>query len=343
MSNKQKKIKWSAIDIVLIILEISAPIISIVITCVLPQSANLSTEVKLSIITAGITIPIVILQATINNNHKKVETDIDDLKEANKVLAQNISPTLEKVFLSDNDRLKRFVFRRINEVYGTINNSINNNNSGELRPNEYYEELLHLAELILEDKKINRHGFAGEIWAMTSFADEEWIADAGYEKLWTEKLLCLAQENIPTKRLCLISNNLYNNLFGNHFSEEQALKYSQYAGFLSLLKTYYGNSVKNKCTQHYIITESDSTVLNEKRGFFAIKLTNGEYHILCGETVDENGALTASLLFDSAEIHKMRKNFERLTTDNRKVNYKIVNECKSNGFIDCLNKNNIRL
>jgi hypothetical protein len=31
-----------------------------------------------------------------------------------------------------------------------------------------------------------KKNFKGEVWAMTSFADEEWIEDEGYEKLWTE-------------------------------------------------------------------------------------------------------------------------------------------------------------
>ena len=138
---------------------------------------------RLSIIGAGISIPMVLLQISITQGQNKSENDIQKIDNNVNELSEkinHISPVLEQVFLSGNDRLQRFVYRRFGESCKMIQSAVNNNNSGNLRPNEYYEELMFLADLILKDKAENKNRFSGEIWAMTGFAEEEWIADDGY-------------------------------------------------------------------------------------------------------------------------------------------------------------------
>lgn len=235
---------------------------------------------------------------------------------------------------------QRFAYRRFGEVCKVIQSAVNNNNSGNLRPNEYYQELMFLAELILKDKVENKNKFNGEIWAMTGFAEEEWIADAGYERLWTEKLKDLVDAGIKTRRLCLIPDSVYDIITRQPFVEPSADVYS-FQGFMELLESYYGAGAPKKVVEHYIIRERDNPNLDEIKGFFAIKLTNGDLHILYGETVDANGALTAKVLFDSNEIQEVRGLFELYARSNYKIEKKLANMVASNGFMTYLQNRGI--
>lgn len=338
--------KWTFWDIVVLVLEIVSPAASIIFTCFIPVGKELDSDNRLAIIGLGISIPIVLLQISITQGQNKTENDMHKVSSKVSEVSEkvnHISPILEQVFVSGNDRVKRFAYRRFGEVCKTIQIAVNNNNSGNLRPNEYYEELLYLAELILKDKAENKIKFSGEIWAMTGFAEEEWIADDGYERLWTEKLKEMVEVNgIKTRRLCLIPDTVYNIITQPQFTEPSESEYS-FWGFVELLESYYGNGVKKKITEHYIIRERDNPALEEIRGFFAIKLTNGDLHILYGETVDANGALTAKVLFESNEIMEVRRLFDRYAKTNYKIERKIKEIVGSNGFIDFLQNRGISL
>lgn len=90
---------------------------------------------------------------------------------------------------------------------------------------------------------------------------------------------------------------------------------------MELLESYYGAGARKKVTEHYLIRERDNPNLEEIRGFFAIKLTNGDLHILYGETVDSNGALTAKVLFDSGEIQNVRRLCRRFEDEKDSWNF----------------------
>ncbi len=338
--------KWSFWDIIILMLEILSPIISIVITCFIPAVQELSADSRLAIIGTGIAIPVVLIQISITQGQNKTESDNE--KNRNQIIEisekiNHISPVLEQVFLSGNSRVQRFAYRRFEEVCKTIHTAVNNNNSGNLRPNEYYEELLHLSDLILRDKDKNKKKFRGEIWAMTGFAEDEWIADEGYENLWTDKLKEMVEINaIKTRRLCLLPDSLYNTITMPEFSAPQESNHP-FWGFLKLLNDYYGKTFNNSNVEHYIIKENDNPKLKEIRGFFAIKLTNGDLHILYGETVDSNGALTAKVLFDLQEIQEVRTLFERYAKSNYRIENIIPKISDSNGFIKYLEQHNIKI
>jgi hypothetical protein len=273
------------------------------------------------------------------NDLEELATNMTDMT----IKLSHISPILEKVFLSGNDRVKRFVYRRMGEVNKTIQSALSNNNSGNLRPSEYYEELLYLADMIIKDKDEQKRNFTGEVWAMTSFAEEEWIADEGYEKLWTEKLRHIVDRGIKTRRLCIIPDNVYRIITGETFSEPAANTEKSFHGFVKLLEIYYGTPTSKKTAEHYLIRTSDNPELNQIKGFFAIKLTNGDLHILHGETVNENGALTAKVLFDPIEIQSVRGRFELYTGYNYAMGQVIPFIAKQNGFIEYLRKRNVRI
>ncbi len=296
--------KWTFWDIIVLVLEILSPLAAILITCVIPEGKELNSDMRLAIIEAGISIPIVLLQISITQGQNKCESDVQKIDNSVNELSEKVnhmSPVLEQVFLSGNDRIQRFAYRRFGKVCKVIQSAVNNNNSGKLKPNEYYQELMFLAELILKDKAENKNKFNGEIWAMTGFAEEEWIADAGYERLWTEKLKDLVDAGIKTRRLCLIPDSVYDIITCQPFAESSVDVHS-FQGFIELLESYYGTGARKKAVEHYIIRERDNPNLDEIKGFFAIKLTNGDLHILYGETVDANCALTVRVLFDSNEI-----------------------------------------
>lgn len=338
--------KWTFWDLVVLVLEIVSPVASIIFICFIPTGKELNSDNRLAIIGLGISIPIVLLQISITQGQNKTENDIHEVSGKVGEVSEkvnHISPILEQVFVSGNDKVQRFAYRRFGEVCKTIQIAVNNNNSGNLRPNEYYEELLYLAELILKDKVENKSKFSGEIWAMTGFSEEEWIADDGYERLWTEKLKEMVDVNgIKTRRLCLMPDTVYNILTQPKFVEPSQSEYS-FWGFVELLETYYGNGSKKKITEHYIIRKRDNPALEEIRGFFAIKLTNGDLHILYGETVDANGALTAKVLFEPNEIMEVRRLFELYAKTNYKIEKKLKEIVGLNGFIDFLQNRGISL
>lgn len=74
------KNKWTFIDILVLCLEISIPIISIVITCAVPQGRALDSDIKLAIIGGGISIPIVLLQISVTVGQNSNDRCNDETK-----------------------------------------------------------------------------------------------------------------------------------------------------------------------------------------------------------------------------------------------------------------------
>lgn len=336
--------KWTFWDIVILVLEVLSPIIAIIITIVFEE--KLDPDNRLAIIGTGISIPVVLLQISLTQGQNKNANDLEALR--NNLLSlddkiRHMSPVLEQVFLSRNERMQRFAYRRFGEVCKTIQMATSNNKSGNLRPYEYYEELLYLADLILKDKTEQKNKFSGEIWAMTGFADDEWIADDGYEKLWTDKLKEMVDINgIKTRRLCLLPDSVYDIITAQTFVEPSQNDKS-FWGFIELLDSYYKSEQRKKITEHFIIRARDNPELEKIKGFFAIKLTNGDLHILYGETVDANGALTAEVLFDPAEIQTVRARFELYTKRTYRMENKLPELVKNNGFLSFLTNRGVSL
>ena len=337
--------KWSFGEIFVLSLEILAPIVSILFACFLPISESLDVDKRLAIVVGGISIPIVLLQYSSTSDSNAMEKDVKEVDDKISGLSakiDHIDPVLEKVFLTDNQRLQRFAYRRLHEAYKSIQFAIKNNNSGNLRPNEYYEELLYLSKLILSDKAENKDKFTGEIWAMTAFAENEWIADEGYERLWSDRLKEMVDAGIQTRRLCLISDDLYNDLVRQPF-ETPPKDHFPFWGFIELLETYYKDEAMKKVVTHYFIRERDNSQLTAVKGFFAIRLTNGDMYILHGETVDHNGALTAKVLFDQKEIEELRRTFELFTRPAYEIGTKLHERVRSMDFFNFLQEKRISI
>ncbi|MDR2700668.1 MAG: hypothetical protein LBC12_07750 [Nitrososphaerota archaeon] len=340
-TNDHNKGKWQRGDIFAISLQIVIPIIAIIVTVFTPMVTNsnpLTSDAKLAIIGLGLLAPIIINQYSLINGQNKNELYQQDNINKFKKLDEKIShtnPLLEKAFLSGNDRIIRFASRRMDEVNAVITEAVNGVRSGKLSPREYYNELEYFADLIITDKKINGKNFKGEIWAMTSFAPDEWIKDDGYEDAWTEKLKEMVTLGITTKRICIVPSDLIDIISKETFDANAANNIKQFPGFIKLLKDYYGAdsvAAKNGIAKHYMLKDTINRTLADERGFFAIKMTDGALHILTGETVDEVGSLSAHVVFSDAEIENFRSLCQRFMTPNNALEKILKDKMKTNGF-----------
>jgi len=354
--NKNDK-KWGIVDWVILIAQIAFPVIAILVVCLNKTVQGLSDDQRLSIIGAGLMVPIILQQVSITINQNKIVSDVKDfnqklndvsndvkqispvvegVSEINQKLnevtndVKRISPMIEKVVLSDNEKFKRFAFRRIDAANKAVQQALGERNSGILSVSEYYDELQYLADLIMDDKRKNGICFSGEVWAMTSFAEGEW-ADEGYEKLWTKTLTDLVDMGIKTRRLCVIVDELYNVISSKNFTKPTDKKHRFYS-FINHLRDYYKTGERKEAAKHYCIKAHDNTFLSDRLGFFAIKLTNGDLHILSGETVNSTGALSAKVLFDQTEILNIRSHFERYTNEHFSLEKVVLSYTNGDGF-----------
>lgn len=334
MNNK----KWTLTDILVLIAEVASPTLAVILTCFTPLAKWMETELRLAIIGLGISIPIIILQASLTTGQNKNDHEIEAMQDSVSSLREQVahlSPVLEQVCISNNDRIKRFAYRRLSETYNDVLKAVNNGRTDNLRPNEYYKELLHLADLIIDDKTKNQKDFTGEVWAMTSFANEEWIADAGYENLWKERLHEIINAGIKTRRLCLISDELKQIISSSQEINEWSSENGSFKSFIGFLEDYYGKDKSTNNIEHFIVCEKESKELTAIKGFFAIRLTNGELHILYGETVDAQ-ELTAQVLFKEDEIKEVRNLFSMFAKQKNRIETRLPKLTGGNGFIDFL-------
>jgi len=293
------------------VIQIVLPLAAIYIAWRVPTgvgSGQMSEDVKVSLISLGLLVPLLI-NSIANTVHKKeIDSSLDDLRSSFSKLDESISrlsPVLEEAVLSGNGKIMRFACRRMNEANTLLRYVVNNQRSGTLKPREYYEELDYLAQLIKEDKEAQGSNFTGEIWAMTSFAHNEWVDVDGYEGAWTETLQDMVTLGIKTERICIVPDKLMDAIKTDPFTPPENV--SQFPGFIALLKTYYSSINIQTTAKHYIVKDTIEPDLTQAGGFFAIKLTNGEMHILTGETVDRFGSMTAEVVFGEEEIEKFRE------------------------------------
>ena len=71
--------KWTFWDIVVLVLEILSPIASLIITCFVPAGKALESDMRLLIIGAGISIPVILLQISVTQGQNKNESDIQKI------------------------------------------------------------------------------------------------------------------------------------------------------------------------------------------------------------------------------------------------------------------------
>ncbi|MAX25826.1 MAG: hypothetical protein CMJ19_15105 [Phycisphaeraceae bacterium] len=342
--NGQAATQWRQSDTIIVVVQLILPVVAILVVQFYPSSTNWNSDVKLSIIALGLIAPIIIQQvanSVAQNTNVTAAARIENRLEELDEKISHVNPMLERAFLSANDKIVRFALRRAGEVNTLIKYAIDNQRSGNLKPREYYEELDYLAHLIIRDRTIKKEDFTGEIWAMTSFAPDEWINDDGYEGLWIDTLQSMVDTGIRTKRICIVPSDLIDLIGSESFSVPKDMP--QFPGFIKLLQDYYGTGNKKEAAQHYIIRDTTNTDLTRTAGFFAIRLSNGEMHILTGETIDKYGSITAEALFDENKIRQFSDLCHKFMTEKYAIENVIKDVAKPNGFGDYLLANGVNL
>lgn len=336
--------RWQLSDTINVVVQLAFPVAAILIVHFYPDSSTWSPDVKLSIVGLGLVAPIIIQQITnsiAQNKNETVAAGIDGRLEELDDKISHVNPMLERAFVSNNDRIVRFALRRAEEVNALVKYAIDNQRSGNLKPREYYEELDYLSQLIIYDRKIMAEDFRGEIWAMTSFAPDEWIKDDGYEGPWTDTLKAMVDMGIKTRRICIVPSGLIDMIGGESFSVPKEMP--QFAGFMKLLRDYYGTGSRREIARHYIIRDTTNADLTRIAGFFAIKLSSGEMHILTGETIDKFGSLTAEELFNENEIRDFSVLCHKFMTERYALEKVIKDAAKPKGFCEYLSANGVNL
>lgn len=338
--NLGQQSKWTLLEYLTLFIQVGIPLAAILVVLKYPNSGTWTADVKLSIVGLGLLAPLIIQQIATNNALKKNRSIEARLAEISQKLLQ-LDPVLQRALTSNNDRIVRFALRRANELKTLVEHAVNNQRSGILKPREYYEELDHLADLIKTDKKVQGRSFRGEIWAMTSFAPDEWVNDDGYEGHWTDTLMSMVEMGIETRRICIVPTQLFEAIGQIEFLEPAGIK--EFPGFMKLLRDYYSGSNSGRSAQHYIIQDSTNQILTKTAGFFAIKLTAGDMHILTGETVDHLGSLSAEALFNEEEIKSFRKLCDKFMTERHLLENVLKHQAKESGFLSYLASQNVSL
>lgn len=340
----QENAKWQLSDTITVVVQIAFPLVAVLIVQFYPDASTWSEDTKLSILGLGLVVPIIIQQITnciAQNKNELMAANIEGRMEDLDEKISHVDPMLERVFMSNNERIMRFAFRRAEEVQALVKYAMDNQRSGNLKPREYYEELDYLAQRIMHDRKIKAGDFRGEIWAMTSFAPDEWIKDDGYEGPWIDTLKMMVDMGIRTKRICIVPSRLIDLISGESFSVPSYIP--QFSGFMKLLRDYYGAGNKRDIAQHYIIRDTTNADLTRIAGFFAIKLSSGEMHILTGETIDKFGSLTAEALFNENEIRTFSVLCHKFMTDRYALEKVLKEVAKPKGFLAHLSANGVSI
>ena len=346
-NNEQSHKKWHAIDIFILALQIVLPLIAIVIAWKVPTGSGtgqISEDIKLSIVGLGLLVPLVLTQVSITVGQNKSETGAQEIERKIHDLherVKHIDPMLERAFLSGNDRVLRFALRRMGETNKTINEAVSSMRSDYLRPKEYFDELEYLATLITEDKSLRKKKFTGEIWAMTSFAPDEWMGE--YTDAWNRRLAELVDLGIKTQRLCVMDDTLIRAISQEPFFEPSESEVPTFREFMGLLKGYYKTGSNRNVARHYIVKDSANDDIKNARGFFAVVLSSGEMHILTGEKTDIFNVLSAYALFDEREIRQFYSLCKKYMVEENRLEKYIAKYAKVNGFIKYLSDNGISL
>jgi len=305
--------KWRLYDYIILVVQIIFPAAGILIVLFVPTNTGsgvgIPEDIKITLIGLAIAAPLIVNQISMTNDHLKADHSFQELNKKLEAIERqlvHINPMLERAFLSGNDRVLGFAIRRLDDVNPLIEFAVNNLRTDTLKPREYYNELTNLAKLLKADKQIYGEAFTGEVWALTGFSEKEWTDRDGYEFDWTQTLLELIDMGIPAKRLCIVDRKLLQAIESNTFAIPEQEDVRRFPGFLQLMKDYYTSEKRRKLTSFYIINENTNETISRQGGFFRIKLTDGEMHILTGEAVDNMGSLTAVAWFDEKKIKDLR-------------------------------------
>lgn len=332
---------WKFLDWIILISEFALPVIAILCAIFIKQE-NYSTDAKIATIVAGVIGQIILIGIQI----KQVSIDLHTNKERIESVEKSISLTnaMAAILSSGEEKRIGYTRRRLNELKETFEIAAHARETEVLSVTTYYRELKYLKEQLENDPKKTEC----EIWAMTGFSDNEWDNDDNdLEKYWCEDLLKLAC-NIYTKRICIIDRKLISLFYKDkefydlqyndwitHEDNEEKIEEKRLKSFVDYLKTYYASSKKKYLVENFAL-KSDSQQFHslvEAKGFFGIKLSNGDRFVIKGEAVSAYTGLQGQYVFDEEVIEKLYNDHQSASRTLDDLSIFIMNN-SSNAFKD---------
>lgn len=229
----------------------------------------------------------------------------------------DIDELYKKIYMLQNEEQKKIYLESIRTFVETMDSRMKGARSGALSRHSYYGELTKAGDAIISDKNSAGTGtYNGEIWAMTFWQDDELDLSDDYENAWVRKMEAMDNMGITTIRLCVMKNKK-NLLVRSNIDESVET-------FLERLNYYCKKNAVCKNTTVYAVDSIDTLPAREQewigKGFFAIKLANGDMRLIRGVSLDNPNATTlgGEIDFDHERVAMIRDIWEKLIEESGK-------------------------
>lgn len=323
--NENKKLnKAEKIRLIIFVCEI---ITTGVIPALLAFWDQMTLSVGVAILAADISVFFLISQFIENQLLSEVQEKQDAhfaaLTDLINVVEKNIDidELYKKIYMLQNEEQKKIYLESIQTFVETMNSRMLGARSGALSRHSYYGELTKASDAIISDKiSAGTSVYKGEIWAMTFWQDDELDLSDDYENAWVKKMESMDNLGIATIRLCVMKNKK-NLLVRNNVDDSVET-------FLERLNYYCKKNAVCKNTKVYAIDSIDTLSVREQewigKGFFAIKLANGDMRLIRGVSLDNRNATTlgGEIDFDHGRVTMIRDIWEKLIEESgrREIN-----------------------
>lgn len=250
---------------------------------------------------------------------EKQDNDFAELSDSISALRKNldIEDLYKKIYLLQNVEQKDIYLDAVHIFVETMKSRMDGARSGALSRHAYYGELTKASEAIIQDKQqVGTRRYYGEIWAMTFWQDDELDLNDEYENAWVKKMEAMDELGIPTVRLCVMKNK-------KHILKRNDID-DVVETFLQRLNYYCKKNAICKNTTVYAIDSIDTLPAREQewigKGFFAIRLSNGDMRLIRGVSLDNPNATTlgGEIDFDHERVEKIRDIWEKLIEESGK-------------------------
>lgn len=246
-----------------------------------------------------------VIQEIQENNFSEIVNKIEILEKN-----MTIDELFKKIYRLDNSEQKQIYLESIETFVETMNSRMLGARSGALSRHAYYGELTKASESIIHDKENIEGTYNGEIWAMTFWQDDELDLSDEYENAWVKRMEDMDNIGIKTTRLCVMGGK--KKILARNVIDDEV------ENLLLRLSYYCKKNPVCKNTTVYAIDSIDTLSVKEQewigKGFFAIKLANGELRLIRGVSLDNRNATTlgGEIDFDLDRVALIRNIWQKL-------------------------------
>jgi len=307
---KPPKDKRDVIEIIAFILEFLIPV-AVACIALFVEDSKIPVDGKIASLAIGLGASIVLLQFTVKFNYdaQKENSAVRDTNLYKHIESLHSEIELGEVYkdlLSVDDKLKPFLKATLESNINILKKYMADQRTGALELSVYYSQLTLSANTIIEDKQRRRGNYAGEIWALSCFLDDEWI-DNGFEGAWMDKMFEADKKGVPTRRLYIFPSEKLNLLrTGTDRQEVES--------FLTDLKPYCNNGTdvsQFQYTRSFAIEKSafpEASLSLLGKGFFGTKLSSGDLTLIRDVSIDN---LSSNSLGGEVDFNEEKKELTR--------------------------------